>query len=125
MDDLVLVKKMTAGERNQLGMNIGRPNRTTFALRHYSEKSFMLAIPSQIVQPGDGVEFFMSSTGFAIQLSPEGSRKLSGKRGASTANIPLEVRQHLSSAPAGSIDLNVVEEMPNRTWFFPFSQISA
>ena len=122
MENLVHVPKITAGERKR-GQKMGRPARVVFALRNYFMKSCMLAIPSDLVKPGDGAEFFMSEGGFAVQLSPAGSRKLSTRSTSVCANVPLEVRQRLAQAPAGSTDLLIVQALDDRTWFFPFSQL--
>ena len=124
MEDLVLVRKVSIGERIKGNPNSGRPVRSVFALRKYSKSNFILAFPTNLAQQGDCAEFYVSSTGFAVQITPEGSRKLTGKKGAYTANIPTEMRERLQGAPDGSSDL-ICDERPDRLYFFPFSQFAA
>jgi len=123
MDDLILVKKLSRAEVLE-GTRTGRPKRTKFALRHYNEKgSCLLALPSDLYTDGDKAEFYMSNAGFAIQLTPDGSRLISGKKNTHTASVPKEIRDRISGLVEGSIEL-VPQEMPDRIYFFPFSQLS-
>jgi hypothetical protein len=122
LEDLILVKKMSRADILK-NTRTGRPARTTFALRNYNSKgNCMLALPSDLYQDGDKAEFYMSGAGFAIQLSPEGSRLLTGKKNTRTASIPKEVRDRMVGMPEGSIEL-VPQVLPDRTYFFPFSQL--
>ncbi len=122
MDDLVLVRKMSRAE-NLEGTRTGRPQRKKFSLRNYSSKgSCLLALPADIYQEGDHAEFYMSGQGFAIQLSSEGSRLISGKKNTRTASVPKEIRERLNGMVEGSVDL-VPQEMPDRIYFFAFHQL--
>ena len=64
----------------------------------------------------------MSGQGFAIQLSPEGSRLITGKKNTRTASIPKELREKMNGMIEGSMEL-VPQEMPDRIYFFAFSQL--
>lgn len=122
MDELVLVKKLSRAEALQ-GRRTGRPQRTKFSLRNYSSKgSCLLALPADIYQEGDKAEFYLSGQGFAIQLTPEGSRLITGKKNTRTASVPKEVRERLTGLVEGSIDM-VPQEMPDRMYFFAFHQL--
>lgn len=122
MDELVLVKKLSRSEALQ-GRRTGRPQRTKFSLRNYSSKgSCLLALPADIYQEGDKAEFYLSGQGFAIQLTPEGSRLITGKKNTRTASVPKEVRERLTGLVEGSIDM-VPQEMPDRMYFFAFHQL--
>lgn len=119
MDELVLVKKLSRAETLQ-GRRTGRPQRTKFSLRNYSSKgSCLLALPADIYQEGDKAEFYLSGQGFAIQLTPEGSRLITGKKNTRTASVPKEIRERLTGLVEGSIDV-VPQEMPDRMYFFAF-----
>lgn len=122
MDELVLVKKLSRAEALH-GRRTGRPQRTKFSLRNYSSKgSCLLALPADIYQEGDKAEFYLSGQGFAIQLTPEGSRLITGKKNTRTASVPKEVRERLTGLVEGSIDM-VPQEMPDRMYFFAFHQL--
>jgi hypothetical protein len=123
MDELVLVKKLSRAEALE-GNRTGRPPRTKFALRNYSHKnSCLLALPADVYQDGDKAEFYMSGAGFAIQLTPDGSRLITGKKNTRTASVPKEVRERISGWLEGSVEL-VPQVMPDRMYFFAFSQLS-
>ena len=119
MEDLVLVKKASRAEV-LANARTGRPARTTFALRHYGGNC-ILALPHGAYGEGDGIDFFMSSAGFAVQIGPDGSRTISGKKNSRTASVPLEVRKQLDGIEEGSRDL-VASQRPDGIWFFPFAQ---
>ena len=124
MDDLVRIPKISAGERNQSSKH-GRPQRVDFALRCYGTVC-LLAIPNALLQDGDSAEFFKSSTGFAVQLSPDGSRKITTKKNTPsfTATLPKEIRDRLGIYFNGSITVPYTV-MPNSTYFFKFADIEA
>jgi hypothetical protein len=122
MDDLVLIPKVSAGQRNQSSRH-GRPKRVTFALRNYGTTCFV-AIPDNIHTDGDKVDFYKSSKGFAIQLSPSGTRKVTHRKTNITATLPMEIRTLLNGMFAGSITVPHTA-MPNNTFFFSFSDIAA
>jgi hypothetical protein len=124
MDDLILVRKLSRAEVLE-GTRTGRPPRTKFALRNYGDKgTCLLALPSGLYREGDRAEFYLSGQGFAIQLTPDGSRLLTGKKNTRTASIPKEIRERLAGLLEGSAEI-VPQEMGNRVYFFPFSQLSA
>lgn len=122
MDDLVLVVKKTTPEGI---VRTGRPARSSFALRKYPGNC-VIAVPPGIIQDGDRADFYMSSSGFAVQFSPEGSRAVSKKQGERTrmVSVPVEVSKMLQNAPDGPTDL-ISDERPDRLFFFPFSQFAA
>ena len=121
MDDLVLVKKLSRAEILE-GTRTGRPQRTKFSLRNYSSKSScLLALPASVYQEGDKAEFYLSNHGFAIQLTPDGSRLITGKKNTRTASVPKEIRERLDGLVEGSVDM-VPQEMPDRIYFFAFHQ---
>jgi hypothetical protein len=119
MDDLVLVKKATRAEILE-NARTGRPSRTTFALRHYGGNC-ILALPHGACGETDGIDFFLSNAGFAVQIGPDGERTISGKKNSRTAAVPLEVRKKLDGLADGSHEL-IADERPGGLWFFPFSQ---
>lgn len=121
MDDLVLVKKASRADVLK-NSRTGRPARTTFALRNYKGTK-IIALPHGTYNEGDKIDFFLSASGFAVQVSPEGSRSISGKKNSRTAAVPLEVGKQLDGVAEGSHNL-VSDEMPNRMWFFPFAQFA-
>lgn len=120
MDDLVLVAKVPHGAR---GQRSGRPARVTFALRNYGDLCFV-ALPRHLVRDGDGAEFYKSSKGFAIQISANGSRKISSKKNNMSATVPLEIRTLIGSSFNGTITVPHTP-MPNSTFFFSFDDIAA
>lgn len=122
MIELVHIPKVPMAERAR-GANHGRPARVDFALRNYGTIC-LLALPRHIIQDGDSAEFFGSSDGFAIQFSPSGTRKLSNKKNTFAATLPLQVRERISDAFKGSINVPHTE-MPNRTYFFAYADIHA
>lgn len=121
MEDLVLIKKNT---RNEILKNarMGRPARTTFSLRHYADTT-LLAIPPGFVQPGDNVDFYMSKTGFAIDIGPLCERAISGRKGTSTVSAPKELHDALTGIPVGSRDVSYIT-LDDGKLFFPFITIS-
>lgn len=119
MEDLVMIKKVSRAEALE-NARTGRPARTTFALRHYGGNC-IIALPHSTYGEGDGVDFFLSKSGFAVQIGPDGSRTISGKKNSRTAAVPLEIRKELEGLNEGSFDL-VAEQRPNGMWFFPFAQ---
>jgi len=122
MIELVHIPKVPMGDRAR-GANHGRPARVDFALRNYGTIC-LLALPRHILQDGDGAEFFGSSDGFAIQLSPNGTRKLSNKRNTFAATLPLQIRTYVTAVVKGSITVPHTE-MPDRTYFFAYADIEA
>ena len=123
MDDLVLIKKLSRAE-SLIGNRTGRPQRKNFCLRNYSSKgACLLALPANVYQDGDRAEFYMSGAGFAIQLTPDGSRLITGKKNTRTASIPKELREKMTGMIEGSMEL-VPQEMPDRIYFFAFHQLS-
>lgn len=121
MDDLVLVRKLSRAEVLK-GTRTGRPQRTNFSLRNYSGKgTCLLALPASVYKEGDCAEFYQSGQGFAIQLTPEGSRLITGKKNTRTVSVPKEIRERLDGLVEGSVDV-VPQEMPDRIYFFAFHQ---
>jgi hypothetical protein len=119
MEDLVLVKRISRAEALE-NARTGRPARTTFALRHYGGNC-ILALPHGSYSEGDGIDFYLSNAGFAVEIGPSGSRTISGKKNSRTAAVPLEVRKKLEGLAEGSRDL-VASQRPDGIWFFPFAQ---
>ena len=120
MDDLVLVPKVAHGAR---GPRQGRPARVTFALRNYGDLCFV-ALPRHMVQEGDGAEFYKSSKGFAIQITPDGSRKISTKKNNMSATLPKEIREQISGMFKNTITVPHAV-LANSTYFFAFDDIRA
>lgn len=120
MDDLVLVPKVPHGAR---GQRQGRPARVEFALRNYGELCFV-ALPRHLVRDGDGAEFYKSSKGFAVQISANGSRKISNKKNNMSATMPKEIREVIGSLFQGTITVPHTA-MPNSTFFFAYADIHA
>lgn len=121
MDDLILVSKKSSID----GVTrTGRPIRNTFSLRRYSG-NFVMAVPATLVQDGDRCDFYLSASGFALQLNPTGSRAVSKKQGqrTRTVSVPVEVAKALSGVPDGPFDL-IVDARPERIYFFPFIQFA-
>jgi hypothetical protein len=119
MDDLVLIHKASRAEILKDARS-GRPARKTFALRHYYN-ACILALPPGICDGNDKVDFLMSKSGFAIQISPDAGRAITGKRNTRTASVPIEIRKMFKNLVEGSHDL-IADERADRIWFFPFSQ---
>jgi hypothetical protein len=119
MEDLVLIKKVSRADVLE-NARTGRPKRVTFSLRHYANAS-MIAVPPGSCSEGDNADFYLSKSGFAIQIGPECSRSISGRKSTRTASLPPEIRTALDNVPEGSHDL-ICEERPDRIYFFPFSQ---
>ena len=120
MEDLVLVKKMSRAEVVK-NARMGRPIRETFALRHYAN-ACIIAIPSSVCADKDRAEFYLSKVGFAIRISPDGSRAISGRKSARSASIPLEIRDTLSGVTMGTHEL-ITDPRSDGLYFFPFSQL--
>lgn len=119
MDDLVLIHKASRAEVLK-DARTGRPARKSFALRSYYN-ACILALPPGICDDGDKIDFLMSKSGFAIQIGPEASRAITGRKNTRTASVPIEIRKMFDSLPEGSHEL-IADERPDRIWFFPFSQ---
>lgn len=119
MEDLVLVKKASRADVLK-DARTGRPSRTTFALRNYKGTK-IIALPHGTYNEGDKIDFYLSGSGFAVQIGPDGSRSISGKKNSRTAAVPLEVGKKLDGVAEGSHNL-VADEMANRMWFFSFAQ---
>ena len=120
MDDLVLVPKVPHGAR---GPRQGRPARVDFALRNYGELC-IVALPRHLVRDGDGAEFYKSSKGFAVQISANGSRKISNKKNNMSATMPKEIRNMVNGLFQGTIKVPHTV-MPNSTFFFAYADIHA
>lgn len=120
MDDLVLVPKIPHSAR---GQRQGRPARVEFALRNYGELC-VVALPRHLVHDGDGAEFYQSSKGFAVQITPDGSRKISSKKNNMSATMPKEIRSMVSGLFQGTITVPHTA-MPNNTFFFSYADIHA
>lgn len=119
MNDLILVPKSSNAQTLE-GSRTGRPSRKKFGLRHYW-KSCTLALPPGTCEDGDRIDFFMSKTGFAIQIGPSGGRSISGKKNTRTATVPIEIYRMISHVKEGAQDL-VSEDRQQKMWFFPFNQ---
>lgn len=121
MDDLVLVRKVSRAEVLE-NARTGRPKRATFSLRHYAN-ACMVAIPTALFEDGDKADFYLSKSGFAIQIGPDCSRAISGRKSTKTASVPTEVRAALDGVPEGSHDM-VYDKRGHRLYFFPFNQFT-
>jgi hypothetical protein len=122
MEDMILVSK--ADSANGSGSTVrGRPKRKGFCLRR-NDKLYMLGIPSGAYEDGDRINFFFSPTGFAVTISPNGERAISGKLTNRTAMIPRKISDCMANTSNGVTEL-IAEERQDKTWFFPFSQFSA
>ena len=121
MDDLVLVRKRSSAEVLE-NARTGRPKRVTFSLRHYAN-ACMVAIPTGLCDEGDKADFYLSKSGFAIQIGPDCGRAISGRKSTKTASVPPEVRAALDGVPEGSHDM-VCDEREGRLYFFPFNQFA-
>jgi hypothetical protein len=119
MEDLVQIKKFSP-QNDGSGGGMGRPRIVGFCLRRYG-KVKQLAIPDQYVTEGDKVDFFMSESGFAVRISPDGERSITGKGKTHIASIPSSIIEKINVTENGTT-LLVREERPNGIWFFPFSQ---
>jgi hypothetical protein len=95
----------------------------TFALRNYGDLCFV-ALPRHMVQEGDGAEFYKSSKGFAIQITPDGSRKISTKKNNMSATLPKEIREQISGMFKNTITVPHAV-LANSTYFFAFDDIRA
>lgn len=122
MDELVLISKKN-GAAGLDALRSGRPIRTKFCLRRYGP-SYILSLPFSLCADGDKIDFFLSASGFAVKIGPDGERSISGKRTGRTATIPKELSKRLESAADGVTDL-IYDERPDRLYFFPFSQFAA
>jgi len=119
MKGMVLVSK--ADSSNGLGgLRLGRPKRTGFCVRR-SDKIYMLGIPKSFFGKDDRANFFVSQDGFAVNISPDGERAISGKLSTPHTLIPRIIANQMESIADGTTNL-VSEELPDKTWFFPFSQ---
>ena len=119
MDKLVLVSTL-----NSYGVHsAGRPGRMAFGLRKY-RGTYRVFIPHQLCEEGDRADFLASKDGFAIRFSQNGQRAVSGKNTLRVVSVPKQISKHLEKIPDHVVDLTS-EELPDRTWFFPFSQFLA
>ena len=122
MEGMVLVSK--ADSTNGSGsLRLGRPKRTTFCARR-NGKIYTLGVPKSLIGADDGINFFMSSDGFAVTICQNGERAISGKSTSPHALIPRIIADQMCGMKDGTKDL-ISEEKPERTWFFPFAQFSA
>jgi bifunctional DNA-binding transcriptional regulator/antitoxin component of YhaV-PrlF toxin-antitoxin module len=121
MEDLVLIKKVSRAEVLE-NTRTGRPPRATFSLRLYAN-ACLLAIPVGLCNDGDRADFYLSKSGFAVEIGPDCSRSISGRRSTRTASLPAEVREALAGVAEGSHSL-ICDERPDRMYFFPFSQFA-
>lgn len=121
MEDLVLIKKVSRAEVLE-NTRTGRPPRATFSLRLYAN-ACLLAIPVGLCNDGDRADFYLSKSGFAVEIGPDCSRSISGRRSTRTASLPAEVREALAGVAEGSHSL-ICDERPDRLYFFPFSQFA-
>lgn len=122
-DDLILISKRTAADLLK-DARTGRKARKVFGIRTYTNnKAALLVVPSSFMQDGDKAEFYQSSTGFAVKLTPDGDRSVSHKKNARTINIPAEVKNNIN-IQIGTMDLQV-EARDDRVYFFPFAQFAA
>jgi hypothetical protein len=121
MDGMVLVSK--ADSSNGSGsLRTGRPKRTGFCVRR-NGKIYMLGIPKSFFGKDDHANFFLSEDGFAVNISPNGERAISGKSTSPHTLIPRVISDQITGIDDGTTEL-VFEERPNHTWFFPFSQFT-
>lgn len=122
MDDLVRVAKGDLGMGSRAG---GRPPRTTFALRCYSgSRKVIMSLPPRLVKSGDRIEFYVSATGFAVLISPDGDRAISSSNGHRSANIPLAVFSRMNLRD-GTNEVPVYEDRGGGMIFFPFDQFNS
>ncbi len=122
MDGMVLVSK-TDSSNGSGSLRPGRPKRTSFCVRR-SGKKYMMGIPKGLFDEGDSINFFLlPDNGFAVNISPNGERAISGKSTSPNTLIPRVIADKLISISDGTTEL-VAEERPDRTWYFPFSQFS-
>jgi hypothetical protein len=101
-------------------LRLGRPKRTGFCVRR-NGKIYILAIPKSFLGKDDRANFFVSQDGFAVNISHDGERAISGKLTSPHTLIPRIIADQMAGIPDGTTEL-VCEEHSNRTWFFPFSQ---
>lgn len=119
MDDMVLVST-----RNTAGLSgAGRPTRKNFCLRKYGH-IHTLGIPHHVCDEGSRADLMVSSDGFAIKFNEDGERMVNGTRTVRNTMIPKAIWKHIHNFQEGVTEL-VSEELPDRTWFFPFSQFLA
>lgn len=121
MEDLVLIRKASRAEVLE-NARTGRPPRATFSLRLYAN-ACLVAIPVGLCDEGDKADFYLAKSGFAVQIGPDCSRSISGRRSTRTASLPPEVREALDGVSEGSHTL-ICDERPDRLYFFPFSQFA-
>lgn len=123
MDDLILISKKIRAE-DQGCKSKGRPPNETFALRSYNGGSnVILTLLPDLVRDGDRIDFYLSNSGFAVKVCPEGERVVSKSHEARTASVPLAVRSRLT-IPMGTTKIKVYEDRGDGLYFFPFSQFS-
>ena len=122
MKGMVLVSKADSSNGSS-GLRLGRPKRTGFCVRR-GGKIYMLGIPKGFFGRDDRANFFVSQDGFAVNISPDGERAISGKATSPHTLIPRIIADQLLGIADGTTNL-VSEEKPDRTWFFPFSQFSS
>ena len=122
MDGMVLVSK--ADSSNGSGsLRTGRPKRTGFCVRR-NGKIYMLGIPKSFFGKDDSINFFLlPDNGFAVNISHDGERAISGKSTSPHTLIPRIIADQITGIPDGTTEL-VFEERPDHTWFFPFSQFT-
>ncbi len=122
-DELILISKRPAADAFK-DSRTGRKAREVFGIRTYAGgKAALLVVPHTMVSEGDKADFYQSSTGFAVKLTPDGDRSVSHKKNARTINIPVEVKAKIA-IPVGTKDL-LVEDRGERLYFFPFAQFTA
>ena len=121
MEGMVLISKSdSSGGSGKI--RPGRPKRTGFCVRRHG-KIYMLGIPKSFFGKDDRANFFMSQDGFAVNISPNGERAISGKSTSPHTLIPRVIADHITGIDDGTTEL-VFEERPDHTWFFPFSQFT-
>jgi len=122
MEGMVLVSK--ADSLNGSGsLRMGRPKRTNFCIRK-NGKIYTLGIPKGFFVDGDKANFFVSQDGFAVSISPDGERAISGKATSPHTLVPRIIADQIDKIKEGTTNL-VCQDQGNQTWFFPFSQFLA
>lgn len=117
--DMVLVSKFKAPNQGDY-RRPGRPSRTSFCLRIYGHSNH-IGLPSDECGESDRIDFFVSSTGFAIKISPNGERAISKPSTGKFASLPRKIVRIIPNLQMGVTEL-IASDIGNRTWFFPFSQ---
>ena len=120
MEGMVLISKADSSNGSD-NVRLGRPKRTGFCVRR-NGKIYMLGIPKSFFGKDDSINFFLlPDNGFAVNISPNGERAISGKLTSPHTLIPRIIADQMAGIPDGTTEL-VSEERPNRTWYFPFDQ---